>query len=156
VQAVNAVLVARQPGHVGAGRQPLGLRDDERAVHQEQRLLRDRGLEALRAVRVRAGEVEGPVETGQVLAVDEAVERPAGRRLAGDQVHRGAAEGLIELAGGGEERVARRLEVQPPPVHAPQQLILRILSPRFGIVRAALLVRRREHDRAMQFLERPA
>ena len=65
----------------------------ERAVHQEQRLLRHGRREPLRAVRVGAGEVERAEHARQVLAVDEAVDRPPRSASGAGDVHRPAADG---------------------------------------------------------------
>ena len=73
-----------------------GRLEDERVVHQEQRLRGDGGLVAAGAGRVRVGEVEGPEQARQVQAVDGRVERPPRRAGGGQVVHRRAADRPVE------------------------------------------------------------
>ena len=62
------------------------LLDHERAVHQEQRLLRRSRLRPLRRVRVRVREVERAEERRQILPLDETVHgSPRGERRVGER-----------------------------------------------------------------------
>ena len=57
----------------------LRLLDQERAVHEKQRLLGHGGRKALRAGRIGAGEIKGPKQARQILALDESINRPPWR-----------------------------------------------------------------------------
>jgi len=48
------------------------------------------------------------------------------------------------------------LRIEPLPVHLPQQPVFRVQGAALRPVVALLLVRGREHDRAVHFLDRPA
>src|ERR1043166_4534114 len=56
-------------------RERAGLLNGERAVHEKKSLLRHGRMKSNLAAGVRIGEVERAKDTGQVLAVNQAVER---------------------------------------------------------------------------------
>ena len=153
VKPLNLRLIAGLRTHVRAFEQSLRLLHDERAVHQEQRLLRHRGTEALRARGVRAGEVKGAEEARQVLALDKSIDSAArGERFGGDVV-RAPACSKIQLAGSGQQRVAHRLKVEPFAVHAPAQFVGRIDLRTLWLVFAGLLVGGGKHDELVETLD---
>ena len=97
-----------------SGGEPAGLFVQERAVHQEQGLLRYGGHEPPRAGRVGHGEVEGAVKAVEVLAVDEAVDGAPGARTGLAVIVTGRPpDRRVEAAGNRQERVAHGLEVEP-------------------------------------------
>ena len=86
-----------------------GRRSDDALAHvrgrvRQQRLLRRGRLRPKRRVRVRVREVERAEDSGQVLAVDEAVDRAAARRGLGEQVDRLPAQAHIQASGGEQDR----------------------------------------------------
>ena len=109
-----------------------------------------------RAAGVRAREVKRPENAREVLAFDKRINgTPRGewRRCDVDGV---AAHRPVEIACYSKERVARRLEIEPAAIHAPQKFI-----PRIGLqvrtdISTALLVGRGEHYEAVQFFDRPS
>ena len=63
---------------------------------------------------------------------------------------------MVEPAGDREQRVAHRLEVEPPPVHPPVECVLGIDGAELRTIVARLLIGAREHDPPMERLERPS
>ena len=103
VEEADARVVAGELLEVVTGGEGLRLLQHERRVHQEERLLWHRRLEALRRAHVRAGEVERAEHRREVLAVNVSVGcAPRGEGLRG-QVHRQAAGREVELAGREQE-----------------------------------------------------
>ena len=105
---------------------------------------------------VGTGKIEGGEHSRNSSALDVTINCPARNCGAGSYRKGHTADLVFQLTRRGKDGVAKALNIETLPVHSPQQLILGILLPRFGIVRAALLVSGRKHDSAMQFLERPA
>ncbi len=75
----------------------LGLLDHERAVHQEQRLLRHRGVKPPWAARIRARKIERAKQVRQILSVHITIDRPAPRTGVSD-VHGVPAHRQIQFA----------------------------------------------------------
>ena len=134
--------------------QPLGLRLDERAVQQIQRLLRNRRGEAA-AGRVRPGEVKCPKKARQVLAADKAVDRPAvGVRFVLDFFR---ATGLLQVkfpATASTGRASTQGRVGDG--SSAQQPVRRISLGVLRVSGLALLVGGRQHNGADELLHRPA
>src|SRR5260370_30515217 len=116
------------------------LLDHKWAVHEKQRLLRNRGRKPLGARSVRAGEVEGAKESGEILALDESIDRSARAERLSGQIVGASARGEVELAGNRQQHVAQRLEIEAAPIHAPEPLVAWIDLGGLGIVVAALLI----------------
>ena len=127
----------------------------ERAVHHEQRLLRHRGGEALRAVRVGTGEIERAKQARQVLPVDQSVERAPSRPGRLRQLDRRPAQRRDPTARRRQQRIAQRFEIQPLAIHPPQQPILGIDCAALGPIDAGLLIGGRVQNQPVQVLERP-
>ena len=137
--------------------QPPRLLVQERAVHQEEGLLRHGRDEPPRAGRVGHGEVEGAVDAVEVLTVDEPIERaPRRERRRFDRRRTGRRN-----RGPSEPETARtesRIDSKSSRWRLNRQ------SRRFSGSRgqlgwprlALLLVRAREHDPPVQRLDRPA
>src|SRR5207302_8334811 len=113
-------------GNIRPGDQVARLLDDERAVHQEQRLVRHRGGVPLRTGAVWAGEIEHAEQTGQILAIDEAVDGAPVRERGRGQFDRSTPLLAVEPSGDGEDRVAQLLEVEPSAIHPAQEAVLRV------------------------------
>ncbi len=155
VELVNLRLVGLRLLEFRPGHQRLRLLDDERIVHHEQRLLRHGGDVALRAGLVGRGKIERMKNTGQILPVDEPVDRAAFRVRRGGDFHGTSAHRGIELSRDGEQRIAHRFEIEPAAVHVPEEAVLRVGLRGIGAQVAGLLIRARKHDRPVQLLDRP-
>ena len=152
----DALLVRGRLLNLRPIRQVSCLFERERAVHQVQRLLRHRGQRPARRVRVGTGKIERPKEPGQILPIDETVDRPPRGKWRVRELDRRAAHGPIQAARGHHHAVPQGLQVQSPPIHPPQQPVLGIRStPRLTDV-ARLAVRPRLDDLANQAFGRPA
>src|ERR1700735_525777 len=101
---------------------------------------------------VGSGEVESCQKPGNAPALNVAVERPARNRRTRRKCEGYTAELVLQFTGSGKNRVAKALDIETPPIHAPDRLILGVLLPGLGIVCAALLVSCRQHNCAMQLL----
>ena len=139
---------------LAAARQAARLLRHQVAVHEEQALQRDVRRHALVAGAVRIGEIEKRQHAVQLAPADEAVDRAA-MILRLVQLLRRAAHLQIQIARDVEQRVAQRFGIQPLPVGAPQQPIVRIGREIGRRIIRAQLVRRGEHDLAMHGLDRP-
>lgn len=135
----------------------IGERAAERMVEHPERLLRRRGLVALRHVIVGVREVERAEEGRQVLAVDVAVDRAAGRAERADQVERLAAElGVVESSGHAQHAVAQGFEIEATAMGSPVQRVVGVLGDGVGPEIGGLQESAREDDRADELLHRPA
>ena len=104
---------------------------------------------------IRVGEIEGAEHRGEVLAIDEAVDRAARRGEVGDQVE-GLPTGLaLRASGDAQHAVAHGLEIQPTAVHAPEQLVLGVLGQSGGLRRGRLAEGGRQHERTQETLHGP-
>ncbi len=116
---------------VGEG---AGLVDGEGAVHEEERLLGDGGLEALGAGGIGVGEVEGAEHPGEILSVDEAIDGTARAGLVGGDIDGEAAVGGIEVSGDGEESISEGFEVEALAVEAAEVVIIGVGGECGGVV----------------------
>ena len=136
VKVLNPLFGLPERSHLGSRGQRSGALDHERTIHEEQRLLRNGGVEALRIVHVRVREIKHAKDPRQKLAVNESVNRASqgGRFL--EELDRFAACVHIQFAGHGEQRVAHGLEVQSFTIEMPEQAVFGInRSRRRGVVR---------------------
>ena len=125
-------------------------------VDHPERLLRGGGLIALRHVVIRVGEIEGAEHRGEVLAIDESVDRASRRGEVGDQVERLPAGLALRASGDAQHAVAHGLEIHPSTVHAPEQLVLRVLGEAGGVRNGRLAEGGRQHERTQETLHGPA
>ena len=103
-----------------------GRLDHERAVHQEELLLRHLGEEALARRHARVREVELGEHLRRVPAVDEGVDGPAGGEAPAADRHGPAAHGQVDRPRDREDRVVQLLEVELPHVAAPLEPVVGI------------------------------
>ena len=99
IERGHAFLVALEIGEGGAVREFAGGLDDERAVHEEERLGGNDGFVAAAAGNIGAGEIELREEFGRVAAVDVGVDGAAGGEIFGAHADGFAAELGLEGAG---------------------------------------------------------
>ena len=92
---------------------------DEWAVQKKERLLRHGGGVTLGRRNIWVGEIEGPEQSKQVVAIDDSIDRAAiGVRLlarcpALEQIDRTTPEGRVEIARDKQQRIPHRFEVEP-------------------------------------------
>ena len=113
-------------GFLAPCRQVTRLFDRKGAVHEEQRLLRNCSLGPIRRVIVRICEIERAEERGQILAFDETVHAATSGERRIDDRNRRPAHFVVESAGGDEQRITQRLEIESAAVRSPQETILGI------------------------------
>src|SRR6266566_4911661 len=151
LDSLRGILDGSDVGATGAG-----ALDDEGGVHQEQRLLRDRRVDANGGVDVGVGEVEGAKCGGEELTIDEAVNGAAFREGFFEHFHGPAPHGEVEIAAGEEQRVAHGFEIEAGAIHSGKQAVFGVFGDSTWIVVAGLLISCREHDLAVEFFDGPA
>ncbi len=142
-------------GLFAAGGKITGLFNCERAVHQEESLLRDGRLGPIGRVSIGIGEIERAEERRHVLAFDEAVYAATVRKWRIGDRNGGAAHFVIEPAGDGQERIAKGFQIEPAAVGTPQEPVFGIGRYAFGACFARLAIRGGENDAANEMFGRP-
>jgi hypothetical protein len=126
VEVADPGIVVGEGRDVGAVQERAGAFDDERGVHEEEGLLWDGRGVALGGVEVGVGEVEGAEEAGEVLAVNEAVDRAAFGKGLFEHVGGTAAGGFVEFSCYGEQGITHCFEIEARRCHSREQAVLRI------------------------------
>ena len=157
VEREDAAQIVVGPCEFAAGDDAAGDVHGHRAVHQEERLLRDDGGRTFGVRHVGVAEVEDIQDLRHIAPVNVAVDAAAvAVGLVGD-VDGLASYLRIEAARHGEQRIAERLEVEAADICAPEEPVVRI---DVGVIGAgddvsALLIDAGEHDELVQFLDAP-
>jgi len=107
--------------------------DDERAIHEKERLGRDDGFVAAAAGHVGIGEVELREEFGRLAAINVGVDGAAGCEFLGAHRDGFAAEFRLKRSGDGEEGVVELLEIETAEIGAPEVLVVGVCAAYLGL-----------------------
>ena len=107
--------------------QGSGLRDDERIVQEEERLLRHGGLAALGGRNVRAGEVEHPVDLRELLPINIGIEGSIGIcRIIDRFLNRRSTSPRLQAARCREHGIPHRFQREALAIGSPEKPVLTV------------------------------
>ena len=150
-------ILRNQPGVSRLLQQPLHeqfrLPPHEGAVHEVEALAGHVGGVAALRGQARVREVEGLQELVDLEAAHLAVDGAAVVLLVAQALRR-PAHGGVQVPGHLQDRVADALGIEPAPVRAPVVAVGSVDGLVAGVLPAGQLIRRRQHDVAVQLLDR--